>query len=312
MDVDDFILRHMRKGKRFVAARLQTAVALLERLRTKPSLRLDDHLASKGSSGLESHETFGQLAHERLHLEPINKNHGRRSSSLQDWGQDLLDLLKDGGFSDASTSARERLIDEAQAAFASRLREILEQEPLEARLRGRSAETIISDLLSQADEKGKCGDVAQYLVGAKLALRFDQDVPVLPANKADRKSRADAKARLGDFELGSAVIEVAMGLPDEKHVVQIAEALEDADLEVWLLTRADRVATWKNELRGSEGVDFRRVVVTSVEAFVGQNITELGGFSAKGKQLKLKELFELYNTRWIGAIGTPGMRIQVK
>lgn len=312
MNVDGFILRHMRKGKRFVAARLQTAIALLERLRTNPSLRLDDHLASKGSSGLESHETYGQLAHDRLALEPINKNHGRRSSSLQDWGQELLDLLNNAGFSVASQNARQRLIDETQATVAARLREILEQEPFKVRLRGRSAEAIIGDVLSQADEKGKCGDVAQYLVGAKLALRFDHDVPVLPANKADRKSRVDPKSRLGDFELGSAVIEVAMGLPDEKHVVQITEALEDVDLEVWLLTRADRVATWKNELRGAEGVDFRRVVVASVEAFVGQNITELGGFSAKGKQVKLQELFELYNNRWIRALGTPGMRIEAK
>lgn len=171
---------------------------------------------------------------------------------------------------------------------------------------------IIHDVLKQAEEKGKSGDVAQYLVGAKLALRFKRDVPVFPANKADRKSRSDREARLGDFELENAVIEVAVGLPDDKHISQVGEALEVSDAEVWLLTRADRVATWKNELSDSDGVDIRRVVVTSVEAFVGQNVTELGEFSAKGKLAQLQALFDLYNTRWISQVGTPGIRIVMK
>jgi hypothetical protein len=312
LNLDDFSQKNMKKGSHFVAARLQTALALLEKLRENPSLNLDDHLASKGSSGLESHETFGNLAHKRLNLEPINRNHGRRSSSLQDWGQQLLDILKDAGFTNASPEVRISLIELAQGSFATILRGILEQEPLEVRVRGRSAEAIINDVLKQAEDKGKAGDVAQYLVGAKLALRFKRDVPVFPANKADRKSRSDREARLGDFELENAVIEVAVGLPDDKHIAQVAEALEDSDAEVWLLTRADRVATWKNELSDADGVDIRRVVVTSVEAFVGQNITELGEFSAKGKLAQLQALFDLYNTRWISEVGTPGIRIVMK
>jgi hypothetical protein len=295
-----------------VPARLQTALALLERLRKFPTLNLDDHLASKGSSGLEGHETYGHLAHKRLKLEPLNKNHGRRSSNLQDWGQNLLDILKSNGFVKASPDAQTALIDNAQQAFAVHLRNILEQDPLTVRIRGRSAEAVIRDVLKQAEDKGKAGEVAQYLVGAKLALRFKREMPVYPANKADRKSYSDRDARLGDFELENAVIEVAVGLPDDKHIAQVAEALEDSDAEVWLLTRTDRVATWKNELSDSDGVDVRRVVVTSVEAFVGQNVTELGDFSAKGKQTQLEALFNLYNSRWIEKVGTPGIRIEIK
>jgi len=312
LNIGDFSARNMKKGKGFVPARLQTALALLEKLRDKPSLNLDDHLASKGSSGLESHETFGNSALERLNLERINKNHGRRSSSLRDWGQELLDILRDAGFAEASLEARSKLIDEAQAEFARHLRDILEQDPLEVRVRGRSAEAVIHEVLEQAEDKGKCGDVAQYLVGAKLMLRFKRDVPVFPANKADRKSRSDRESRLGDFELGNAVIEVAVGLPDDNHVEKVAEALEDSDSEVWLLTRAHRVTTWKNELSDAEGVDIRRVVVTSVETFVGQNITELGEFSSKQKVAQLEELFDLYNTRWISQVGTRGIRIVMK
>ena len=312
LSIHDFAQSNMKKGNLFVAARLQTALALLEKLRDDPSLNLDKHLASKGSSGLQSHETFGNRAHERLGLDPINKNHGRRSSSLQDWGQELLDILKERGFASAPPDDRSKLIDEAQRSFATHLRDILEQEPLAVRVRGRSAEAILQDVLNQAEGKGKAGDVAQYLVGAKLMLRFDQEIPIFPANKADRKSRSDRGARRGDFELENSVIEVAVGLPDEKHLAQVADALEHTDIEVWLLTRAKRVALWKDELAESDGVDIRRVVVTSVEAFVGQNITELAGFSAKGKESQLRELFDLYNTRWISKVGTPGIRIHAK
>ena len=90
----------MKDGSRFVPARLQTALALLERLREKPSLILRDHLARSGS-GLKSHEHFGRLAHERLNLESIGKTYGRRSNDIQVWGQVFLDLLKDARFAEA-------------------------------------------------------------------------------------------------------------------------------------------------------------------------------------------------------------------
>lgn len=309
----DFPKLYLVKAGRYVPARLQTALALLEKLREYPILVLTAHLASKGSSGLEGHETWGKKAHQRFGLEPVNKNHGRRSSSLQDWGQGLLDALRTEGFEDASPDHRVEIINEAQARIASILREILEQEPLEGRVRGRSAEAVIAELLRQADEKGKAGDVAQYLVGAKLMLRMKTDLPVHQANKGDRKSRSDAKARAGDFEIGNSVFEVALGLPDEKHLCQIAEALKNADTIVWLLTRTDRAQMWRAELlERLDDADLRRVVVQSVEGFVGQNVAEMGAFSVKGNALQLMMLFKLYNERWIERVGTPGIRIVVK
>lgn len=163
-----------------------------------------------------------------------------------------------------------------------------------------------------ASEKVRCGDVARCLVGAELALRLGREIPVHRANKGDRKSRLDRAARLGDFEIESAVIEIAVGLPDDKHVAQVADVLDSTQLEVWLLTRADRVATWRNELEFEEAAQTRRVVVASVEAFVGQNITEMGEFSAQKKAEQLRALFELYNAQWVAKVGTPGIRIVAK
>ena len=311
VDLATFLEEHMNDGGRYVPARLQAAMALLERLREFPTLRLDEH-KQPNSSGLDSHETYGDRVHERLALKPINKNHGRRSSNVGGWGQNLLDRVKDAGFGRISPDSREKLIDATQGELAAILRAILDQDPIEARVKGRSAEAVIRQLLEQAEAKGKAGEVAQYLVGAKLMLRLGREIDVVQANKGDRKSHGDLKGRTGDFEIENATIEVAVGLPDDKHLAQVAEALKDNDLEVWLLTRHDRVATWKNELGEFEGVEMQRLIVTSVEAFVGQNVSELGGFSSKGKATQLAELFKLYNERWVDKVGTPGIRIVIK
>lgn len=154
--------------------------------------------------------------------------------------------------------------------------------------------------------------MAQYLVGAKLMLRFNRDIPVLPANKGDRKSRLDPNARLGDFEIENAVIEVALGLPDDKHLAQVAQILDNPESEVRLLTRDDRVEVWRKAVDASEEIDELRVVVSSVAAFIGQNISELAEFSSDEKSLQLQALFDLYNERWISKVGTPGIAIIVK
>jgi hypothetical protein len=302
--------RHPNQRK-LVPARLQAALLLLERLRDHPILVLDEHFSKPGSSGLTSHERYGNQAHQRFGLVPINKNHGRRSSSLRDWGQELLDSLRAAGFEDEGQ--RTQLIDTAQQFFAAPLRAIINEEPLEARLKNRTAEAIIADLLKQAEEKGKTGDVAQYLVGAKLRLRFNRPFPAVRANLGNRRSRTDPHARLGDFSLEDGVIEVAVGLPDDAHLDQVTDILEESDNEVWLLTRAERVDVWKSELAKLEPKESRRIVVTSVEAFVGQNITELGSFAAKQKAQKLRELFDIYNSEWITALNEPGgIKIQYR
>lgn len=233
-ELSEFIESKMKKWGRLVPARLQAALALLEKLRDNPSLNLDDH-KRRNSSGLSSHETFGRLAHERYQLTVLNKNHGRRSCDIGGWGQELLDLLRDRGFETAAPEQQQQLLTEAQLVFADLLRKIIDADPIEVRVKGRSAEAVIRDVIKQAEDKGKSGEVAQYLVGAKLMLRLNREIPVVPANRGDRRSPSDTAARAGDFEIEDAMIEIALGLPDDKHLNQIAEAHEDPDLEVWLL-----------------------------------------------------------------------------
>lgn len=55
-----------------------------------------------------------------------------------------------------------------------------------------------------------------------------------------------------------------------------------------------------------------QVMDFNFDGIVGQNISELGAFSSKGKTIQLNELFKLYNDRWVAEVGTPGIRIVVK
>jgi len=310
--IASIIATTMTKGKKVVPARLQAALALLERLREFPSLNIDDH-KSPNSAGIIGHEGFGNTAHARLNLDILNKNHGRRSCNIGEWGPLLLKAMSDDGFG-GDKKDRAARISLAQLQFAEAIRQIIEQDPIEVAIKSRSAEYVIQDALEQADEKGKSGEVAQYLVGAKLMLRLKISIPVDAANKGDRKTRVDSERRRGDFEIEDAVIEVALGTPDEKHIQQIAEVLEDTNKQVWLLTRHDRVQSWTLEL-GNLDISLpqrRRVIVTSVESFVGQNISEIGGFSEKGMSATLENLFKVYNETWIARHGTPGRRIVPK
>ena len=185
---------------------------------------------------------------------------------------------------------------------------MIEQQPLEVCVQGCSAETVIHDVLDQAERRGHAEDLAQCLVGAKLEMRFNREVLAWPHSRSDSNFRSNGVTKPGHFEVGNAVIEVVMGLPDCDHIEHIGKALGNLDAEVWILTRDDHVMTWKNAVEKVCGPHSERVIVTTVERFVGQTITELAGFSTKRKVAQLESLFAQHNNRAEQA-GTPGIRI---
>ena len=307
--LEEFIGSQMIQHGRMVPARLMSVMALLERLRTHPSLRIDDHIVG-ARTGVRSHNRFARAALARFGLPPPGTSHGRRSNQIMVWGQPLLDLMRDVGF---EGSDAQKLIDIAQAELAMHVREIVDQKPLEVHVRGRSVHAVIQEVLDQAVATGKGGDVAQYLVGAKLELRLKIELPLHGANLPDSKFASDRPARPGDFEVKDAMFEVAIGPPDDKHIGQIVEALKNRERDVWLLTRNNQVSKWRKKIIERDDIDDERVVVSSVETFVGQNLAEIAGFSSEGKVHALTDLCRIYNERWIAGIGgTTGMTIELK
>jgi hypothetical protein len=308
----DLIDQKMKKADRLVPARLQAALALLERLRREPVLDLAHHLTTSGQS-LKSQETLALSALARFDLPLVNKTSGRRSSNLHDWAPELLGWLGGIGFGQAATASQEGMLDESQLILAKCLRQVLEVEPLKLRMDDRTAESAIGDVLDQAAQRGRVGEVAQYLVGAKLQLRFPEraaDIRVSGAFQGNRRSHADAEARLGDFEFSDCIFEVAAGRPDDPHLSQVAEALAGSKRQVWLLVRAERLSAWRQELL-AYGVDMRRVVVASIELFLGQNLSELGECSSAGTRTQMERLVEIYHKAWVRPLTVTGIDIEM-
>lgn len=166
----------------------------------------------------------------------------------------------------------------------------------------------MADLISQTRNTEEERSLAQALVGATLCLRY----PLASRSLArDEAVEFLGSKSCGDFRIHNCVFIVELDLPSEKHFGRIQEILKQQKMEIWLLTREDRVASWKNEVSNLFG---RRahIVVTSVESFVGQNITELAGFSSSAKIERIAELVDIYNHRWVDIVGSPSIRISIE
>lgn len=309
--IKDFYEKHFRKSGTYVPGRVQASLVLLERLRKQPSLRLVDHETGQSKAGIKSHETLAKQWQTRYEVPAINSNSGRRASNLQSWGQPLLDLLGKSGFDLAQRRAG--IIDQWQNDLVSLLRSVLEAKPIIAITRGRSEESIISGVLDDAAHRGLAGQVAQYLVGAKLMLKYpDLPIPKHPFNKGDRRHLGDKKARIADFDIANTAIEVAVGPCDDKHVEQIIAALRNPDIVFRLLVRSARLRIWTDELALRENIRHERLVVTSIESFVGQNISEIARFDSKASRTTLNTLIDIYNREWVDHLGPATLRIEMQ
>jgi len=146
----------------------------------------------------------------------------------------------------------------------------------------------IRQILEKAKERNQSGQVAQYLVGAKLALRFP-DIEI----SNDSYSTADQQlGRPGDFLVGDTAFHVTMTPMDK--VYDRCKKNAEQGLRAYLLVPDDHVQSArrraKDEVPG-------RVAVESIESFVGQNVEEMAAFSQGELNAKVFGLLVAYNER---------------
>ena len=173
-------------------------------------------------------------------------------------------------------------IDADVAKYRSRQRLTIVYDPAQC------TRQFIQDLLSLARERGKDGPVAEYLVGAKLQLRFpDVDVRNVSFTTSDVQS-----GEPGDFYVIDTAFHVTVApmLP----VYDKCKSNVDQGLRVYLLVPDGKVVGTRQNV---EGIIPGRVGVESIESFVAQNLDELGSFSNSGLQQELLKFFEMYNLR---------------
>ena len=251
---------------------------------------------------LEGHNSYVARALKRFEIVSPLKEFGRRSSNLHGWIGPLFDWLKSCGF--VSAPQQQDMLLAAESVAAERLQIISQGKPLIARYNKGTARAIIADILDQAQEKKRAKDVAEYLVGAKLQLRLGEDA-ARPKNV--NTPNLDQPA---DFPIGSAAIEVTVSSADSRHLAQITHILKDTTLQVWLLVRLADREKWQNVVDATFGEQLAgRVAIADIETFVGQNISEMGGFDETKVADALANLFKVYNERWLPEAGGSGLRI---
>jgi hypothetical protein len=147
---------------------------------------------------------------------------------------------------------------------------------------------FIQAILENAARSGKAGPIAEYLVGAKLALRFPgKDIRNKQFSTSDTQSGYS-----GDFEIGNTVFHVTVAPMPE--LFQKCKANLERGLRVYLLvSEAQVVGARQNSALLTGG----RVAVQSIESFVATNIDELCGFDAGQLKSGLFRLLEMYNKR---------------
>ncbi|MGD0769404.1 MAG: DUF4928 family protein [Tepidisphaeraceae bacterium] len=147
---------------------------------------------------------------------------------------------------------------------------------------------FVQNILENAKASGKAGAVAEYLVGAKLAILFP--------NKQIRNKRfsiADEQTGFpGDFEVGNTVFHVTVApMPD---LLDKCKGNLERGLRVYLLVLEAQVVGTRQNM---EMVASGRTTVQSIESFVATNIDELTEFGGDKLKGGLRRLLEKYNER---------------
>jgi hypothetical protein len=147
---------------------------------------------------------------------------------------------------------------------------------------------FIDSILENARQSGKAGPVAEYLVGAKLSLRFPEK-PI--RNK--RFSASDVQAGYhGDFEIGNTVFHVTFAPMPE--LFEKCKANLERGLRVYLLVpNATVIGSRQNAALIAGG----RIAVESIESFVATNVDELCEFDGERLKSGFLRLLETYNSR---------------
>lgn len=147
---------------------------------------------------------------------------------------------------------------------------------------------FIGGILENARSNGKGGAVAEYLVGAKLALYYP--------NKEIRNKRfsaADAPTgHEGDFEVGTTAFHVTLA-PMGELFEKIKRNLERGWRVYLLVGQANQEGARQLAETYAPG----KIEVDSIESFIATNIDELAEFDAGILKSGLLRYLERYNTR---------------
>lgn len=279
-------------------------LVVLERLQKNYDLSIDSHTAEGGSqiagaSGAAVRSILRRFGETR----PFLEEGGRTNRGLRGDVNRLFTALGSGELEKLSKAKRNRLLRQLQQFLVDKVRDYHDLQRLGIVYDPtKSTWQVICDLLDEARKNGKDAPVAQYLVGAKLQIRF-------PRIEISNESFSTADLQLGrhgDFYIGNTVFHVTVS-PTLSLYDKCKRNLKNG-YEVYLLVRnKDVVGTKQNAENTASG----RITVQSIEGFVSQNLDELAAFSAEQRTRELKALLETYNSRVDNADSNKSLMIEI-
>ena len=247
-------------------------LVLLENLRNDLSFNLDDHKAARSDQLRNATPTNVRNILSRFdESRVLSREAGRTNRGLMTNLAPLLEALSHSGLAQLSEEQSNSAFYAMQSFLVERAREIFNANRISFEYSpGVSSRDIVGAILRVAGERQKAGDVAEYLVGAKLALRFpDYEIRNSAASAADEQTDEQ-----GDFQINDCVFHVTVS-PNIGHYDKCKQNLANG-LRVFLLVPDNRLsgARQNAEQEVGEGIS-----VESIQSFVSQNIEELSEFA---------------------------------
>jgi hypothetical protein len=263
---------------------------VLERLKADCNLNLSAHRAAGGSqiqgaSGSAVQEILTRFDEHR----PFLREGGRTNRGAPGDIRRMLETLRKVGLADLDAGSRIEILGALQKYLVERVREWHARKRLSFSFDpAKSAWHVVHEILERAREAGKEGPIAQYLVGAKLQLRYP-DIQV----ENFSYSTADAQqGRPGDFLVADTAFHVTVS-PMTGVYDKCRTNLRDG-LRVYLIV-PDR--NLQGTRQNAEAIEPGRIFVDSLEAFVGGNLDEMSMFNRQSAIDQLRQLIEVYSAR---------------
>jgi len=266
------------------------ALVVLDRLKIDFDLNLESHRAAgqsqiKGASGAAVARILARYGENR----PFIKEGGRTNRGGPGDVGKMLEAIGVVRLEQLTAVERNEVIEYLQLFLVEKVREYHNQQRLKVVYNpSQSTWQSISDLLALAGDTGKEGPVAQYLIGAKLQLRF----PHVQIENESYSTADDQLGRPGDFLVGDTAFHVTVA-PMPAVYEKCKRNMEEG-LRVYLLV-PDRCLVGARQ--NAETIAPGKISVESIESFVGQNIEELSVFSRDRIVEGFHRLLETYNQR---------------
>lgn len=200
---------------------------------------------------------------------------------------EFLHAFREVGLNDVEMEERNQVLWEMQELLIEEVRIFFNQQRIKFNFDStKTTSQLIREILEAAGPKREA--IAQHIVGAKLELRF----PGISITNESYSTADVQTGRSGDFQIHDAVFHVTVNPAldvYEKCKRNIANGLRP-----YLLVVEDVVLAAKQQAKISAT---GKIEVSSIEAFVAQNLDELSEFTTSKNARQMLRLLQIYNRR---------------